>query len=177
MQPQQVERLRAIEGFAELAAEHLADIAAACSWRSYERGELVVGQEESSTSVYLIVQGGVRTAFYAEDGTEVGFRDLRAGQTFGEIAAIDGRPRSASVTATTRCLLASLPADSFRRLLRAHPELAEIVLRRLAALVRALSDRVVEFSTLAVTNRIQAELLRLARDNMTGDHAYIDPAP
>lgn len=177
MESEPVERLRAIEGFAALPASDLADIAAACHWRSHERGELIVGQEDSSTTVYMIARGTVRTAFYAEDGTEVGFRDLRAGQMFGEIAAIDRQPRSASVVATTGCLLASLSADSFRRLLRLHPAFAEIVLRRLAALVRALSDRVVEFSTLAVTNRIHAELLRLARDNMMGDHAYIDPAP
>ena len=177
MKSESFERLRVIEGFAALPESDLADIAAACRWRSHARGDLIVGQEDSSNTVYMIAKGTVRTAFYAEDGTEVGFRDLPAGQMFGEISAIDGRPRSASVIATTGCLLASLSADSFQRLLRVHPAFAEIVLRRLATLVRALSDRVVEFSTLAVSNRIHAELLRLARDNMMGDHAYIDPAP
>jgi CRP-like cAMP-binding protein len=119
----------------------------------------------------------VRISFYAPDGTEVGFRDMRRGEIFGEIAAIDGQTRSASVVALTDVRLGSLRAEAFRDLLRSHPALAETVMRRLARLVRALSDRVVEFSTLAVSNRIHAELLRLARENMMGDHAYVDPAP
>lgn len=177
MGPELVERLRRSSELTTLPTQDLSDIVAACSWHHYRRGQLIVGQEDNSGRVYLIGDGTVRVSFYAEDGTEVGFRDMRTGEIFGEIAAIDGHPRSASVLAMADTLLGSVGAETFWGLLRQRPAVAELVLRRLARLVRALSDRVVEFSTLAVSNRIHAELLRLARDNMMGDHAYIDPAP
>jgi CRP-like cAMP-binding protein len=66
----------------------------------------------------------------------------------------------------------------FWRLIREEPQVAERVLRRLAELVRGLSERVIDLSTLGVQNRIHAELLRLAREaGTTGNAARIDPAP
>ena len=76
------------------------------------------------------------------------------------------------------CLLASLSAEDFWDLLRRHPEVAAATMKRLTAQVRALTERVFQFSTLAVKNRIHAELLRLCRDDMIDDRsARIDPAP
>jgi CRP-like cAMP-binding protein len=66
----------------------------------------------------------------------------------------------------------------FWRLVRENPSVAEYLLRRLAGLVRGLSERVIDLSTLGVQNRIHAELLRLAREaGVTGNTARIDPAP
>jgi len=92
------------------------------------------------------------------------------------IAAIDNGPRSADVIALESCLVASMPATAFRRLLSEEPAVAERLLRRLASLVRRLSDRVFDLSTLGVQNRIHAELLRLARQaGVIGNAARIDP--
>ena len=105
-------------------------------------------------------------------------RDLCAGELFGEYPAIDGGPRSASVEARTRCTVASMPAAAFQELLATEPKVAQALLPQLVTKIRALTTRVYEFSTLAVKNRIQAELLRLA--NLTpreGKSARIVPAP
>jgi CRP-like cAMP-binding protein len=108
----------------------------------------------------------------------VTFRDLDAGDYFGEVAAVDGEPRSADVFALDRALVASMPPAAFWRLLREEPLVAERILRRLAGLVRGLSERVIDLSTLGVQNRIHAELLRLAREaGVSGNTARIDPAP
>jgi CRP-like cAMP-binding protein len=62
--------------------------------------------------------------------------------------------------------------------LRKHPAAAAVMLRELTRLIRSLSERVVEFSTLGVKNRIHAELLRLAREHMRdANKAVIMPAP
>jgi CRP-like cAMP-binding protein len=81
---------------------------------------------------------------------------------FGEIAAIDRKPRSASIEALETCTIASLSSDQFEALLLREPSVAMATLREIAADVRRLSERVFEFSTMAVRNRIHAELLRLA---------------
>lgn len=171
------ERLKRSGDLAALPMQDLSDLLAACAWRRYRRGQTIVGQDDNSGRVFLIAEGAVRVSFYTGDGDEVGFRDMKAGEIFGEIAAIDGQLRSASVVAQTDVYLGSLHPDAFWRFVRERPGVAELMLRRLARLVRALSDRIVEFATLTVRNRIHAELLRLARDHMMGDHAYIDPAP
>jgi CRP-like cAMP-binding protein len=108
----------------------------------------------------------------------VSFRELGAGEVFGEYPAIDGGPRSASVEAHTSCLIASMPATSFREILETEPGVAQALLPQLVMKIRALTTRVYEFSTLAVNNRIQAELLRLANlASKDGKSGRIVPAP
>lgn len=97
---------------------------------------------------------------------------------FGDLAAIDGKPRCADVEAREESVVAYMPAADFRAVMREHPAVADAVMRQLAALVRRLSERVVEFSTLGVRNRIHAELLRRARAAGPQDNqAQIRPPP
>ena len=104
--------------------------------------------------------------------------DPSAGAMFGEFAAIDGQPRSASVVALADSLIAAMPANVFCEVLQAHPATAAATLKQLTRQIRVLTERVFEFSTLAVNNRIHAELLRLARDHMQSENtATISPAP
>lgn len=120
---------------------------------------------DETSEVYFIVSGLVRVIIYSAAGKEVAFRDLGSGQSFGELSAIDGGGRSANVVARADSQLAAMPAERFRHMLRDHPEAAGNIMQHLVGMVRKLSDRVVEFSVLAVRNRIHAEMLRLARDH------------
>ena len=128
--------------------------------------------------MFFVVQGQVRVTFFSACGREVSFRDLPSGETFGELSAIDGLPRSCTVVALTDTMIAVMPASLLWELLRAHESVNACVLRRLTRLVRALSERVIEFSTLTVRKRLQVELLRLAREATPGKkRAVIFPAP
>lgn len=147
-------------------------------WRRYHAGQQIISHLDDSSDVFLIVEGMVRVIIYSASGKEVTFRDIGAGGHFGELAGIDGLPRSATVAALTNCLVASMSAELFREILRSHPEASATLIRQLASSVRTLTERVFEFSALAVRNRIHAELLRLARDHMTGENiAVIRPTP
>ncbi len=170
--------LSKIEPFRGLPAADLEAVAQRCRWRRYGAGQQVVGHQEESRDVFFVVSGRVRVTLFSVSGKEVTFRDLNAGEMFGELAAIDGQPRSASVIALTDSLIASLSGEAFWQVLREQPEVAAVTLKRLVANVRDLSERVFEFSTLTVNNRIQAELLRLAYAHLQGeDYAVIAPAP
>ena len=70
---------------------------------------------------------------------------------------------SATIEAKTKCQVASMPGSVFRELLEQEPAVMLALLRQFAAKIRTLTTRVYEFSALAVSNRIQAELLRLAK--------------
>jgi len=150
----------------------------ACAWRRWERGQEVFGQESANKEVFFVADGKVRITIFAANGQEISFRDLGAGASFGELSAIDGQARSASAVALSDSTLASLSRDRFWGLLRAQPAVTEQVLRNLAALVRSLTERVVDFSTLAVQNRIQAELVRMGREaGVEKNQAVIAPVP
>jgi CRP/FNR family cyclic AMP-dependent transcriptional regulator len=170
--------LSRIELFKGLADERLEAIARGCAWRNVAPGVQVLARESRDRDVYLVVSGKLRVTIYSAAGRQVTFRDCGPGDFFGEVAALDDMPRSADVVALETSLLASMPAGEFRKLLREEPALAERVLRRLASLVRRLSERVIDLSTLGVHYRIHSELLRLAREaGVEGNSARIDPAP
>ena len=148
--------------FAGLTPKALEAIHQRCSWRRYEAGEPIVDYLDSSDDVFFVTAGEASVTIYSLAGKAVSFRSLGPGEIFGEYAAIDGEPRSASVEAHSSCLIASMPGKEFRKLLETEPLVARAVLKGLVRNVRSLTKRVYEFSTLAVNNRIQAELLRLA---------------
>jgi len=175
------QRLAALERvaiLAELSPTGLEQVARACKWREYDPGEQVLGYHDPSTDVFFLAAGKARVIIYSPEGKAVLFRDLKAGSMFGEIAAIDRGPRSASIEALEACTVASLTADQFEGLMLREPSAAVAALRHLTAEVRRLSERVLEFSTLVVQNRIHAELLRLVADaGQLDGQALLSPAP
>lgn len=172
------DKLEHVALFAGLSQDALQRISRRCGWRSFAAGERVIDYIDPAKDVYFIVAGSVRVSIYSVDGKAVTFSDLAAGDTFGEYVAIDGGARSAAVEARTACRLASMPAATFRELLQAEPSVTFALLRRSVVKVRELTMRVYEFSALAVNNRIQAELLRLANFGVRdGASARIEPAP
>lgn len=156
----------------------LEELARRCRWRRVTAGQRVISREAPDNDVYLIVSGRVRVTAFSAAGREVAFGDMRAGECFGDFAAIDGLSRSADVVALEDTLVAAMSPAVFRSLLREHAEVCDHMLRRLVNSVRELTERVFEFSTLGVQNRVHAEVLRLAREaGVQGNRARIDPAP
>ena len=170
--------LRNIELLAGLSAERLDAIARQCAWRNHDKGQSIISRDADDGGVYFLAAGRVRVTTYSSAGREVTFRDIEAGETFGELAAIDEQPRSADVIALEGALTASLPPAAFRQLLCDESLVAQRVLKRLAGLVRLLTDRVVDLSTHGVPTRIHAELLRLAREaGVSANRARLAPPP
>ncbi|NBQ69598.1 MAG: Crp/Fnr family transcriptional regulator [Nitrosomonadaceae bacterium] len=170
--------LTAIKEFQQLSPEAMAKIVATCQWYRYDAGNEIVRYRDHTNSVFFITQGEIRVTYHSLSGQEVILCNLSAGDMFGELTAIDGHPRSATAIARTSVLLASMSALDFQNLVYSNRQIAETILRRLTGQVRRLTERVYDFSTLAVRNRIQSELLRLARDHMTSANAaVISPSP
>jgi CRP/FNR family cyclic AMP-dependent transcriptional regulator len=160
--------LRSFPLLRDLGDAALAAVAADCILHHYAEGELVIGHTDTSYDVLLVVSGAVEVSLYSADGQRVGFLEMPKGMMFGEIAAIDGLPRSASVEASEASIIARLPRKRFLTLMEEHPGFAMAVARQLAGHVRRLTTRVFEFSTMAVRQRLRAELLRLATPGTDG---------
>ncbi|MGI9523968.1 MAG: Crp/Fnr family transcriptional regulator [Hyphomicrobiaceae bacterium] len=153
-----------------------------CVLRHYDAGEEILGYLDGGDDVYFIVSGKAKVIIYSSLGKVVGFRDLVPGDMFGEYAAIDGGTRSASIEAEADSLVAVVPSGEFRGIVAREPSVAMALLQHLTKQLRALTKRVFEFSTLAVNNRIQAELLRLAKEvvpasDVGSNSARISPSP
>jgi CRP-like cAMP-binding protein len=120
----------------------------------------------------------VRVLITPSPDREVILGDINAGGYFGEMAAIDGQPRSAGILAITDATIACMPATVFREIIHKHPDVSEQLLRQLVARIRALDQRVNEFSSMDVKHRIYSELLRLSRPDPADAHrALVSPPP
>lgn len=169
--------LAAVDLFHGLTEAEIAEIERLTRTRHYKAGQIVVSYQDESRTLFFILSGKLKVTIFSESGREVAFRELTPGQSFGELSAIDGKPRSANVIAVTDATVVAMGAAEFQATLRRYPEVAMATLTKLCHLVRALSERVHEFSE-KVDVRICHELLRQARDCMLDDkRARLQPAP
>lgn len=137
----------------------------------------ILRQEDDTGDVFYIHYGSVRVTLYTEHGYKLSFTEIHAGQSFGELSAIDSMPRSANVQAIEETYLTRIPKEYFLELLDAHPRASRLVMNQMCALVRRLNSRMYEWSTLDGTHRIYSELLRIADqgENINGVHTIYNP--
>ncbi|PHQ72247.1 MAG: Crp/Fnr family transcriptional regulator [Sneathiella sp.] len=158
-------------------AERL-ELAAKCSWRVFQSGEQILERSTTSRDVFFVAEGSVNIVNFGVSGREVAYASIEEGQYFGELSAIDGRPRSANVIARSKCLLASLNPDHFKDVLMQHPEIMMAVLERLARVIRINDDRILDLSTMGAVQRVCQEILRMAEpDPVTPNSWLIYPMP
>jgi CRP/FNR family transcriptional regulator, cyclic AMP receptor protein len=164
--------------FASVDRNVLLSIEQACRYRRFAAQEQIVDKDSLPSDVYFIVRGRARVVNYSVSGREITFADLEEGDYFGQISAIDGKPRSASVMAVEECVVMALPRRLFMTILTEYPQAALHVMRRLAGIIRGANERIMDLSTLGAHNRVQAELLRQAQSHETiRNTAVIEPIP
>ncbi len=168
--------LEGIEILAALDAGDREALARRCRWRRFAEDEVIIDREQDSREVYLVVEGLVRVVDYSVQGREISFAEIGAGGCFGELAALDGQPRSAHVVAIATTRTASLPGTAFIELLRNSPDVSLALMTHLASVIRQSTGRIMDLSTLGAHNRIFAELLREAKPT-GGNRAIWSPAP
>jgi TolB-like protein/CRP-like cAMP-binding protein/Tfp pilus assembly protein PilF len=171
--------LQKVELFKGLDPASLREIGLQCKWTRCKKNEYVIRHDGTDRDVYFVIAGMVRVAAPAGRGRNIIFRDVAAGDLFGEHSAIDGRSRFADVVAVRESLLASMPPEAFRAILANHASVRERLLRRLSGSVRELTARLLELGARRVQGRVWAELVRLARSSggLEGKRARIERPP
>lgn len=136
-----VELLAATELFKTLPADDLATCAASFKRVSFAKGELLFARGDPGKSLYLVLEGQIRLAVATSEGRELSFEIAGAGYLFGEIAVLDGWPRSAEATALIQSTTYTLERDDFHRLRSTRPAISDAVISFLCRRLRDLSDK------------------------------------
>ena len=172
------ESLEKIGILRSLDTKEIAALDRRCLWRHVQTKAWLLEQDDMGTDIYFLTSGAVRVLITPSPDREVILADINAGGYFGEMAAIDGQPRSAGILAITDATIACMSASVFREVLHKHPDVSEQLLKHLVARIRALDQRINEFSSMDVKHRIYAELLRRSRVDPTDNHrAVVSPPP
>ncbi|MEK9967786.1 MAG: Crp/Fnr family transcriptional regulator [Ferrovibrio sp.] len=170
--------LEKIDLLSDLSPAARAAVERACQWRRFAAHEQILDRNSDSRDVYFVVDGTVEVVNFSGNGREISYALVSAGSYFGEIAAIDGERRSASVVAQTACRLAALPPKAFEALVAREPVVGLKVMRRLTNIIRANNERIMDLATLGAIQRVYRELLKLARkDPLNADGWMIYPMP
>ena len=131
-----VDVLRATDMFAGLNDRSLGRLAASAIRRTYGRGQYLWYQGDDGDQLLVVASGLLKIVVSSEQGDEVVLATLGRGEVIGELAVLDGCPRSASVVAVEPTTVMLLPRGVVIALMREHPEVLDAVLRSLSGLVR-----------------------------------------
>jgi CRP-like cAMP-binding protein len=173
MSQEPTRRLDGIRLLSKLPPEALSEIAQRCRWREYPADAEILDRDSEDRDVYFVVRGGVQIVNYSLSGRKIALARIEAGSYFGELAAIDGHRRSAGVVALEDCLVATMTPKAFDQMVLDHSGLAMHLLQRLARIIRACDDRIMDLSTLGAVQRVYIELLGLADRDPAGSDAWV----
>jgi CRP/FNR family cyclic AMP-dependent transcriptional regulator len=156
--------LAAVPLFAGLDEEGVAGLVRGMRVRRFRRGETVFHLGDPGDALFIVMSGSIKIVLPADSGDEAILATLRPGDFFGELALLDGAPRSATAVAIESSETYVLARDRFRELISTEPVMREAVLATLAAEVRRLTHHVEELHFLDITGRLASRLARLASE-------------
>jgi CRP-like cAMP-binding protein len=163
------EALQEIEIFKCLDDEAIGQVSNLVKWKQYRKAVEVIAYKDESDDVYFLASGQVSITIFSFAGKEISYQGLGPGAMFGELSAIDQLPRTANVITLEIARIGAMSRNDYWRLIDRYPSVAAASLKRLASLVRLLTDRVYQYGALDVKGRVRMEVLRLARESMSGD--------
>ena len=163
-----VDSLRRCALFAHVDDEGLRTLAQQMRRRRFRRNEVIFHQGDIGDSVQVVVEGAVKIVLPSAEGDEAIIASLKPGEFFGELALLDGAPRSTTATAVEPTETLALPRDQFLHQLAHDPRIVHALLHALAEELRRLTGHVEELHFLDLAGRLSTRLVRLAED--------VDPA-
>ena len=128
-------------------------------------GTTILNQGDETKNLYIILEGTLLITQLAEDGKVVSLELLKKGQCFGEIAIIDGAPRSASVTSLGDVKLGSLSESFVKETLMNDLNFTKSLLLRFSRIVRNANIQIFSLITANARKRLLYQLLRLSKMN------------
>ena len=148
--------------FAGLDADALLELAAVVKRRAFRPGEVIFHRDDSGQVLYVIREGKVKIYITSQDGQEVALAVFGAGDYFGELALLDGQPRSASAVAIESVETFALQRADFINAVMHHPRIAIGVMNVLSRRLRQTDAMIEDLLFLDVHGRVAKKLLELA---------------
>jgi len=152
--------------FSNLTTQERSTICSAMIPREFSANQMIVFEEDrEGQTFFIIVSGRVHVTIYSPEGKQTILATLKRGDFFGEMALLDGEPRSASVVAAERCTLLTLYRKTFINLLRQYPKLATQMLVEMSRRLRRANRQINTLSMMSVYGRVADIILQLAKDS------------
>jgi CRP-like cAMP-binding protein len=148
--------------FRGLPEPTIAQIAALASRRTCKADSVVFMRGDPGDALYGVVTGRVRISTSGAGGKEVFLNIMEPGDAFGEIALLDGQPRTAAATTIAPTELMIIRREDFLALVKREPQLAVHLIELLCKRVRWTSEQSEDSSLLSVPARLAKRLLSLA---------------
>jgi CRP/FNR family transcriptional regulator, cyclic AMP receptor protein len=161
--------LREVPLLARLAPDDLRAIASHGRLQSYPAGATIFEEGGAGDSLHIVVEGDVRISVLSPGGAEATLAVLSAGEFLGDLALLDGRPRSASAIALGPAKTLAVTRDEFRRWLAERPSAALALLEALSLRVRRTDEALADLAFLDLPGRLAKRLLALAAGRPNGD--------
>lgn len=140
---EKVETMRKSAVFADLPIEDIVIIADILQELEFQEGHIIFNEGDPGDKMYIIVSGQVIIQKGEGDKVEMTVT-LGSGECFGEMAILDGLPRSASVKVTKLANLLAIEREDFRELLRVYPEISLNVIQILSGRLRSASSNTIK---------------------------------
>lgn len=137
--------------------------------RAYAPGQAICRQGDLGEHLYAVLEGLVKVVFTSERGDEMVLNIMGPEETFGELALLDGSPRSASVIALKHTSIFVLPRTRLLELMSRNPALADEFLKLIGKLVRKLTEQAGDLAFLDLGGRLAKVLLQLSERK---DHVH-----
>ncbi len=148
--------------FRPLNPAEIERLAAYARLEHFSRGTMIFSKGDAGSALMAVVSGSVKICVPSAEGKEIVFNLVNAGEVFGEIALLDGRPRTAHAVAMSDSEILVLDRREFVPFLRNNPDVALTLLAVLCARVRRTSEQVEDVLFLDLATRLAKLLLSLA---------------
>lgn len=159
---QNEELFRDVPLLARLPEAELRALASHGRVRAYPSGEIIFREGDPGDSLHIVIEGGVRVSVLSPAGEEVTVALLGPGEFVGDLALLDGRPRSASAIAAQPTRTLVVTRDDFRQWLSERPRAAFALLEALSLRLRRTDEALADLAFLDLPQRLAKRLLELA---------------
>lgn len=156
--------LKKVPIFSSLNENQLSHIAEYCVNKRYSKDQLILVEEEIGRTLFIIYKGRVKVTRTSDDGREVILSILEIGDFFGEMSLLDGKTRSASVTAIENSELLLLRRGDFLQIMEDYPKIAIALLKELAGRLRKSDTQIKSLSLQDALGRVASTLILLAEE-------------
>lgn len=156
--------LKANPFFAGLGDEAIDAIAVLCVLRRLDAGEMLFLKGDPGDALYAVRRGQIRIATGSASGRRLTFNILGPGDVFGEVALLDGRPRTADAVAVEPTELYTVHRRDFFSLLEKRPMVAIRIIELLCERIRWMSAQMEERALLPLETRLAHRLVALSED-------------
>ena len=156
--------LKDVPLFGGLDDDDLARVALLMTEKVYPKDSVIVNVNDPADALYIVSDGEVKVSLWSDSGREIILSTLGPGHFFGEMALVDGEPRSANVTCTSDALILRLGRREFLQVLRSYPSLAINVMTEMCVRLRRADESIGNLALLDVYGRVARFLMELSEE-------------